>query len=494
MNRALAAAPIASLAFLLMLMLAAGAVRTGFVTDAAVQLWAGASTAGDGSVSIGTIVAAYPTLPFLSTTLVVLVAPDGTPAPTLVAAVLFALIVGYLFVSYRRAGSSLLAAGFATVAIAFHPAMLRAAIGGPADMFLALGLLAFSRALYALRARSGTSEVMTVGLVMLALSFSHPMGAAIAFATLPFLAFAVPPVLAGTSAFNLVGALTFPTLFGMAAFLYVSWIYPGAGWSFFAGPAEALSNWTAEMARVLGGGPSGWLALDAGLAMGAALMLGAPVAVVGLVQIHRRRPLVDPALVFVATMITATVISVSTGVFGDPAALTVAAPALAAVVMARLPTMRPGRVATILLLALGWFGGAVSLTLIDPAAVEHAAAVITGAGSESAKLDVLGAGGASVGKAGVLADTDNAPAFILGRGSARGLLGPASEPFALALLFARLDTPFVAVPDPQSAAGVNDRLNKAFPDLFRHGAPGYRVIYQNNTWRLFKHYKDESHL
>jgi hypothetical protein len=74
---------------------------------------------------------------------------------------------------------------------------------------------------------------------------------------------------------------------------------------------------------------------------------------------------------------------------------------------------------------------------------------------------------------------------VLGRGSARGLYGPASEPFHLALIFSRLDTPFVAVPDPQSAIGANDRLNKAFPALYRRGAPGYRLIYQNNTWRLY---------
>jgi hypothetical protein len=71
----------------------------------------------------------------------------------------------------------------------------------------------------------------------------------------------------------------------------------------------------------------------------------------------------------------------------------------------------------------------------------------------------------------------------------RGILGPDSEPFALPLLFARIDTPFVAVPDPQSRTGANDRLDRAFPSLFRDGLAGYRVIYQNNTWRLFEKMK-----
>src|SRR6202023_2976036 len=101
-------------------------------------------------------------------------------------------------------------------------------------------------------------------------------------------------------------------------------------------------------------------------------------------------------------------------------------------------------------------------------------------GGEPERTDALAAGGAAVGRDGVLADTENAPALVLGRGSARGMHGPASEPFALALMFSRLEPPFVGVPDPQSQSGANDRLNRAFPTLFRRGAPGYRIVYQNN--------------
>ena len=54
--------------------------------DDTVRLWAGATTAGDGNVTLGRIVAAYPTLPFLATTLLSFVTPSGTPAPALLAA------------------------------------------------------------------------------------------------------------------------------------------------------------------------------------------------------------------------------------------------------------------------------------------------------------------------------------------------------------------------------------------------------------------------
>jgi hypothetical protein len=74
---------------------------------------------------------------------------------------------------------------------------------------------------------------------------------------------------------------------------------------------------------------------------------------------------------------------------------------------------------------------------------------------------------------------------VLGRGTARGLIGPQGEGFALAPLFRRIDTAFVAVPDPHSPSGIRDRLNEAFPLLYRDGASGYRLAYRNKTWRLY---------
>ncbi len=494
MNRAttnnFATTSIASFAFVAILVLLAAAVSHGLLTDDALRLWAGASTAADGQVPIGRIVAAYPTLPFLTTTLVAWLTPAATPAPLLVAASLFAIIAAFCFFSFRKTGMPIVVAGVFTVLITLHPAMLRAAIAGPSDMFLAAFLLMLCLALYDLRGRSGTSEVMGVGLALMALAFSHPMGAAFAFAAVPFLAFAVRPALVASSPFNVVIVLTFPTLFAVVAFSYVSWIFPGDGWSFFAAPTESLSQWTAAFAQVFGDALGRGLALYASLTMAIALAAGAPIAVVLLAMVYRRRPLVVPVVIFVVIAVAATAISILGGFFGDPTAIVVAAPVLAAVVVIRVPLARERLLLTTALLMLGWMGGFVSLLLVDPITVNHFQAA-SGHG-ESERLDALGAGGAAIGRDGVLADVDNAPAFVLGRGRARGILGPQSEAFALAMLFARIDTPFVAVPDPQSNIGANDRLNKAFPLLFRDGAPGYRVIYQNNTWELFEKTKSNS--
>jgi hypothetical protein len=484
LTRTLAAAPIASLSFAIIVALAATGVRNGLVTDDALRLWAGASTAADGAVPVGRMVAAYPTLPFLSSTLVAWLTPAGTPAPALVAGALFALFAAFCFFSFRKVGLPAVAAAAATFLIAFHPALLRGIVAGPADMFLAVFLLVLCLALYDLRARSGTSEVMAVGLALMGIAFSHPMGAAFAFASVPFLGFAVRPFLVANSALNVVVALMFPTLFAISAFSYVSWIFPGDGWSFFAAPAQSLSIWTVAEARVFGASLGVPLVLSASAAMAIAIVLGAPIAVAMLARVYRRRPLIAPAIVFASTAIAATALSVLSGFFGDPAAIIVAAPVLAAAAVIRIPGTRERPLLAVVLLLFGWLGGFASLALIDPVTASHLRDV-TGRGANE-RADALAAGGATSARDGVLADIENAPAIVLGRGRARGLLGPQSEPFALALLFARIDAAVVAVPDPHSSVGRDDRLNKAFPALFRDGLPDYRVIYQNNTWKIFE--------
>ena len=487
MRRTLATAPIAGLVFVVVLTLAAIAVRNGLIGDDALRLWAGASTAADGQEPMGRIVAAYPTLPFLTSTLVAWLTPADTPAPALVAAGLLALIAAFCFQGFRKAGLPEASAAIACLLIAFHPALLRAVVTGPADMFLAVFLLMLCLALYDLRARSGTSEVMAVGLVLMAVAFSHPMGAALSFAAVLFLAFAVRPTLVANSALNVVVALIFPTLFAISAFTYVSWVFPGDGWSFLAAPAASMSAWTVAQSHLFGEPLSKVLVLDASFAMAVALVLGAPVAVFFLARVYRRRPLVDPALVFVAAAIAATALGILSGFFGDPSALVVAAPVLAAVVLMRVPLARERHILALALLLLGWFGGLGGVMLVDPATVGELHAALDRGGGE--RMDALTAGNAAR-RDGVLADIDNAPIFVLGRGRANGIYGPESEPFALAMLFDRIDTPFVAVPDPQSPIGAGDRLNKAFPSLFHEGLAGYRVIYQNNTWRLFGRIKD----
>jgi hypothetical protein len=189
-------------------------------------------------------------------------------------------------------------------------------------------------------------------------------------------------------------------------------------------------------------------------------------------------------MVLFCAVVMAGVMTVAAGVFGSPASLSIAAPVLAAVAMTRIPAIRERLPALLTMLELGWVGGAASVTILDPRFVNDMIAM-TGARGDQNRLAALDLGYATAAYDGVLVDTFNAPAVVLGRGRARGLHAPHSENFTMTMLFARIDAPFVAVPDPDSTIGVRDQLNKAFPKLYRFGAPGYRLVYQNSTWRLF---------
>jgi hypothetical protein len=485
MRQALAASPFVLLAIVIVLWLGGFAVRAGLMPDDSLTLWASAVTASGGDVPIGRILAGYPTIPFLATTLLETVLPARTPTPALLAALLLGSLAGGWFLAFRNAGLTVAVSAAFALLLAFHPALLRAAVSGPAEMFLVLFLAMLANGLYDLRARSSTPQVMAVGLALLGLAFSHPMGAAIACAVTPLLVFAVRPVLIATSALNVVVALVFPTVFCVGAFIYMAWVFPGHGWSFLAAPAESLATWVSGVSRVLGFGISGMLAIMAGVSTLCALALGAPLAPYALALIYRRRPLIAPAGVLIAALVIAAVVAVITGLFGDPAVLLTTAPVLAAVMIARIPVVRERLGVAAALLVAGWIGGTLAIAIADPSTASHIRAAIQGGRGDRERADALLLGGATIGKTGVLVDTFNAPAVVLGRGGARGLVPPSDEAFSLALMFARLDARYVAVPNPQTASGAGDRLNKTFPALYWRGAPGYRLVYQNESWRLF---------
>jgi hypothetical protein len=485
MKRLLSVAVVMLTVFLAVFAVSRSATTAGLVPDDAVMLWASAITAGDREMPIGRMVAAYPTIPFLATTLLEFVTPAHTPTPVLLTATVLALFAGALFVSFRRMGMPQIGGPLMVFLIALHPATLRAAIAGPAEIIFAVFLFLLSSALFNLRARSGAPEVMAVALSLLGLTFSHPMGAAIACAAIPLFVLSIRPELFSNRPLNLVLALVFPTAFCVAAFSYVSWVFPGSGWTFLIAPAEGVATWAAAFSNLFGRGLSGWLALDAGVAVVVALLLAAPIVPIAMVWIWRRRPLLSPALMIVAMTAAAAGIAVSTGLFGDPAAIAVMPPILAAVVIIHVPPVRERLAFVLPLLVLGWFGGIAGLAVADPTGTVNVGVALAGRNVDLGRIAAVNLGNATVGRDGILVDTLNAPAVVLGRGRARGLLSPADEAFTLGILFSRIDAPFVAVPDPLIGTGAQDRLNKAFPLLYRRGAAGYHLIYDNAGWRLF---------
>ena len=115
-----------------------GRDRAGLVPDDAVTLWAGAITAGDGEMPIGRIVAAYPTIPFLATRCWNASRRRHADAGPAGVASWSRSLAGLWFacVPPRRAAARW-QRWLRRFSCVLHPALLRAAIAGPAEMFLA---------------------------------------------------------------------------------------------------------------------------------------------------------------------------------------------------------------------------------------------------------------------------------------------------------------------------------------------------------------------
>ena len=356
-------------------------------------------------------------------------------------------------------------------------------MAGAADMFLATFLCLLGNALFAyLRARSAAPEVMAVGLSLLGLAFSHPMGAAVAFAVVPGLVFAVRPMLVANSAINLVVALIFPTVFALGAFAYVSWVFPGDGWSFLAAPTESLAGWAADATRIFPA-VTGSLTINAAFAVAAALALGAPVAPVVIRWIRERRPLVLPPLVLAGAVIAAA------GDHGRDRRRSAArrrwsprrrSSPRSSSLMCRLPDAS-GRRMALALLAAGWFGGASPSPLPRRASpCSFAFRPPTAAAAEQARAHRCAQSRRHVTlhrqrRRAADRHFDNAPAVVLGRGAAAWTRRrrPIRKAFALTLLFGRLNSPFVAVPDPHASAGIRrSGSTKAFPMLLSRRRAG----------------------
>jgi hypothetical protein len=75
---------------------------------------------------------------------------------------------------------------------------------------------------------------------------------------------------------------------------------------------------------------------------------------------------------------------------------------------------------------------------------------------------------------------------IVARGSADGLVLPATDAFKLAVTLNRLSAPQIAVPDPRRPGAEHDQILQNFPDLYDDGAIGYRLVYDRLGWRVWR--------
>jgi len=431
--------------------------------------------AAEGRTGVTAFATAYPPLPHLLSFLVAY-SDLGTAMPAAVAAALGGGFFGAsLYGISRQAGIGVGASLLVTALLMANPLFLRALAEGPDIVLLLCGMLMFAHGLFGLTRDGTVQHAMAVAFALVLLVFSHHYGVLIVFAALPFLALSAPRELLARAPGGLFLALLFPIAFAMLGFAYIGWLFAGAPWAFLSDPDAAVigsPERTAGFATLLG----------------AALVfaVACPQLPVLAARSIRRRILLVPTLALGGTLLAAIVLATASGSSLSPFLLLSPAAALAGACTLNWPSAHLRGTVGIALAVFGLLGaGAVATRTTDRADRTWREAVL--GAPRSADEHPSRAVARYLGDSdGVLLDALAHPELVALRQTARGLVVPGDPRFALALLSVRPSEPLIAVPEPSDAPVTRDRIRQAFSDFFEEGAPGYRVVYSDANWQVYR--------
>lgn len=422
--------------------------------------------AATGKMSVGHMIAAYP--PVALAPMLILHAVtgiSGTAAADAVSAVLGGAMAGLWFHAIARAGYRLAVAGLITALLALNPLFLGAIAHGPEVMLSLCGVWMLASGTYALRQQSGVNDLMLCSAALIVLIFSGPLGTLTAIAALPFLPLAFPADIRPKGYSHLYLVLLFPVAFCVLGFALVNWMMLRDAWAFLAQmpiPQQlpAASLWQRGAIEIV------FVVAIAQVLLGQIILAGS------------RRPVQSVALALLGMLITVAALTpLAGGNLSSIGALALSIPAAAAAV-ARWPAQpsRSLRVALLLLLAIA---GGTSVLYAEIAG-------ILGNPTETTRQQIadrrLGAFLAD--RNDVLIDAAAHPRVVAARGSTDGLITETDAAFGVSLLTRKVQTTAVAVaaPDP---AGTADALGQIMPDLYEHGEPDLRLIYDRDGWRVW---------
>lgn len=409
---------------------------------------------------IGDVLAAYPPLPLFATYPLAFLPSTGLP-PAVIAALLLAGVLGVIVYYALRSQAVPPAAALAiTLLIALNPISVQAFATGPAAVLLMLGMLTLGFGMFGMSGEATAPDVMLTALSLAMLAFAHPFGLILVLASLPGLALAAPSALFARAPVSMLLILLFPVAFCLASFTYSRWALGVEPFTFLdiaigtARPGEAGDQL----------GPAALI-----LRFLPALVLMAPLMPAFLYW-HKDQPFrFRPALALVSMVVLACALAALLRGHAETVLVLAMSLPVAAVFSVQAAKERLG--AIIVLLLAGWVG-ALLVTTALPARTKSALTP----DAELAKVVCP--------LKGVLVDTRANPDLVQLCGTASGFVGAAESDFEIQIHSRRLTSPYVLVGVPHRTPAF-DVLAHTFPDLYRHGADGYVLIYDRSGWRLY---------
>ena len=412
------------------------------------------------------VIAAYPPLPLVLSLPFAFLAAGKVNAAGIATALLAGAMATVLYYRLRTQPVDVSIAFAVTALVVVNPFTVQALVAGPETMLLMMAMLMLGAGLFGFAGEASAPDMMLISTALALMAFAHPSGCILVMASLPALAFAAPPSLLVAAPVGLFLMMLFPVVFSLLSFAYTRWALGIEPFAFL----DAVIS--APRARE-GGEPMGLVSYA--LLFLPALLLAAPLLPAFAIWAWRRPPELRPALALIGMVVLAGALQALLRGRVDLSLLLALSLIAAAVCAAQMARERPALVTA--LMAAGWGGAMV---------VAAKTADRDGAAFASARTQPMPA---ALARAlcplkGVLVDTHADPELVQLCGTARGFSVAGEADFDLQLQSRRLTSPFVLV-GTDTASTQLGLLAHAFPDLWRHGAAGYRLIFDQGGWRLY---------
>ncbi|NOY70840.1 MAG: hypothetical protein GXP14_00440 [Gammaproteobacteria bacterium] len=328
--------------------------------------------------------------------------------------------------------------------------------------------------------------------ILLALLFFIDAGALFIYIALfPFFALIAPRRIFLASPISVYIVIAIPLAVAVLAWGYLGWIFEGTANNFIHQPNSTfLGGWqhTPESPWLIRYGGQ-WLApLGASVVL---LIVYFPIFLLLLALLVKHKNHLKVSLVLLCVPLIAIAFASSKFYLERPvemlALLMVGVMAELSVIQIRQGWKFP---AVVLLLFVGGISGWYHfLQTPDPVARDWQKALL-GHQDNRYEADLALGQFLSRHRGEMLIDDLTAYRAIAARGDAEKMALPRSDQFKLQTRQQRPDIEYIVVPNPRIKKGGWDRINKHFPDLYHEGMKGYRRIYDDQGWRVFRHVSD----
>jgi hypothetical protein len=415
------------------------------------------------------VLSVYPLLPLLISLPFTFLPDIGLPPASLAALLLAGLVGAGMHRALVAQGmASWTALGIAAL-LMLNPVSLYALGVGPGAVMLMIGVLLMGRGLFGIADKGTVSDIMTTALALVLMASAHPFGLILALASPPGLVLTSPRSLFARSPGGVLLVLLFPFLFGLFSFAYTRWALGAEPFAFF--------NAATGVSRPLESGAAvGLQAFLPGFL--ASLALTAPLPLALLIWKRRDAAMLRPAIALMVTVALAGALLVAFRGRADMPLLLAVGLAAAAACTREIACERPFAVLALLFTGWIWGGALVGSHLLSPKASRQLAS----RHPELAPAEAMAP--AVCGRRGVMADTHAHPRLAQICGTAAGFITTGDPDFEIQLQSRRITGPYVLVPESRFASEF-DVIAHNFPDLYRHGAPGYALIHDQAGWRLY---------